>query len=47
MSESNKAEIVHRQKWIKWKSINRKQSARWQHLSRLKASASFSLQKNS
>jgi hypothetical protein len=30
----------------KWKRINRKQSARWQHLSWLKASASFSLQKN-
>ncbi len=29
-----------------WKSINRKQSARWQHLSWLKASAFFSLQKN-
>jgi hypothetical protein len=30
-----------------WKSINCKQSTRWQHLSRLKASAFFSLQKNS
>ncbi len=29
-----------------WKSINCKQSARWQYLSRLKASAFFSLQKN-
>ncbi len=28
-----------------WKGINRKQSTRWQHLSRLKASASFSLPK--
>ncbi len=28
-----------------WKRINRKQSARWQHLSQLKASAFFSLQK--
>ncbi len=28
-----------------WKRINRKQSDRWQHLSRLKASAFFSLQK--
>ncbi len=30
---------------IQWKRINCKQSARWQHLSRLKASAVFSLQK--
>jgi hypothetical protein len=29
-----------------WKGINRKQSTRWQHLSLLKASAVFSLQKN-
>jgi hypothetical protein len=29
-----------------WKGINRKQSTWWQHLSRLKASAFFSLQKN-
>jgi hypothetical protein len=29
-----------------WKGINRKQSTRWQHLSRLKASAFFALQKN-
>jgi hypothetical protein len=29
-----------------WKRISRKQSARWQHLSRLKASALFFLQKN-
>jgi hypothetical protein len=29
-----------------WKGINRKQSTRWQHLFRLKASAFFSLQKN-
>jgi hypothetical protein len=28
-----------------WKEINRKQSTRWQHLSWLKASAVFSLQK--
>ncbi len=28
-----------------WKGINCKQIARWQHLSRLKASAFFSLQK--
>ncbi len=27
-----------------WKGINRKQNTRWQHLSRLKASALFSLQ---
>jgi hypothetical protein len=30
---------------IKWKGINHKQSTRWQHLSRIKASAFFSLQK--
>jgi hypothetical protein len=30
---------------IQWKGINRKQSTRWQHLSRLKSSAFFSLQK--
>jgi hypothetical protein len=30
---------------LEWKGINRKQSTRWQHLSRLKASAFFSLQK--
>jgi len=30
--------------WHRWKGINRKQSTRWQHLSRLKASAFFSLQ---
>ncbi len=30
----------------RWKRIHRKQSTRWQHLSRLKASAFFSLQKN-
>jgi hypothetical protein len=29
-----------------FKGINRKQSTRWQHLSRLKASAFLSLQKN-
>jgi hypothetical protein len=29
-----------------WKGINRKQSTRWQHLSQLKASTFFSLQKN-
>ncbi len=28
-----------------WKGINRKKSTRWQHLSQLKASAFFSLQK--
>jgi len=28
---------------VQWKGINRKQSTRWQHLSRLKASAFFSL----
>jgi len=31
---------------FQWKRINGKQSARWQHLSQLKASAFFSLQKN-
>jgi hypothetical protein len=31
--------------FVKWKGINRKQSTRWQHLSQLKASAFFSLQK--
>ncbi len=31
---------------MQWKRINRKQSARWQHLTRLKASAFFSLQKD-
>ncbi len=31
---------------FRWKGINRKQSTRWQHLSQLKASAFFSLQKN-
>jgi len=31
---------------MQWKGINCKQSTRWQHLSRLKASAFFSLQKN-
>ncbi len=31
--------------WLKWKRINCKQSARWQHLSWLKACAFFSLQK--
>ncbi len=29
---------------FQWKGINRKQSTRWQHLSRLKASVFFSLQ---
>jgi hypothetical protein len=29
---------------MQWKGINRKRSTRWQHLSRLKASAFFSLQ---
>jgi hypothetical protein len=32
---------------IQWKRISDKQSARWQHPSRLKGSAFFSLQKNS
>jgi hypothetical protein len=31
-------------KFKKWKGINRKQSTRWQHLFRLKASAFLSLQ---
>jgi hypothetical protein len=31
---------------FQWEGINRKQSTRWQHLSQLKASAFFSLQKN-
>ncbi len=31
---------------FQWKGIKRKQSTRWQHLSRLKASVFFSLQKN-
>jgi hypothetical protein len=31
---------------LQWEGINRKQSTRWQHLSRLKASAFFSSQKN-
>jgi hypothetical protein len=31
-------------KATQWEGINRKQSTRWQHLSRLKASAFFSLQ---
>ncbi len=30
--------------FMKWKGIKRKQSTRWQHLSRLKASAFFALQ---
>ncbi len=30
--------------FFQWKGIDRKQSTRWQHLSRLKASAFFSLQ---
>ncbi len=34
------------QSYPQWKGINRKQSTRWQHLSWLKASAFFSLQKN-
>jgi hypothetical protein len=37
---SNLTQILYQ-----WKRINRKQSARWQHLSWLKASAFFSLQK--
>jgi hypothetical protein len=32
------------EKVFQWKGINRKQSTRWQHLSRLKASAFFPLQ---
>jgi hypothetical protein len=32
--------------WDQWKRINHNQSTRWQHLSRLKASAFFSLHKN-
>jgi hypothetical protein len=31
--------------WMKWKRISHKQSARWQHLSQLKASALFFFQK--
>jgi hypothetical protein len=31
--------------FLQWKRISRKQSARWQYLSQLKASAFFSLQK--
>ncbi len=31
--------------YSQWKGIDHKQSTRWQHLSRLKASAFFSLQK--
>ncbi len=34
----------NKQVFVQWKGINRKQSTRWQHLSRLKASAFFSLQ---
>ncbi len=34
--------IINKRK--EWEGINRKQSTRWQHLSRLKASAFFSLQ---
>ncbi len=34
--------IIH----FEWKGINHKQSTRWQHLSRLKASAYLSLQRN-
>jgi hypothetical protein len=30
---------------FQWKGINHKQNTRWQHLSQLKASAFFSLQK--
>ncbi len=32
---------------VQWQRISHKQSARWKHLSQLKASAFFSLQKNS
>jgi hypothetical protein len=41
-SETVRKEIAM---WSKSKGINRKQSTRWQHLSQLKASAFFSLQK--
>jgi hypothetical protein len=37
--------LIRQLKSLKWKRINCKQSIRWQHVSRLKASA-FSLQKN-
>ncbi len=36
---------AHFKKYKQWKGINCEQSTRWQHLSRLKASAFFSLQK--
>jgi hypothetical protein len=39
-----KKKQICRKNW-KWKGINRKQSTTRQHLSRLKASAFFSLQK--
>ncbi len=39
-------DIASKLKFIQWKGINHKQSTRWQHLSRLKASALLSLQKN-
>ncbi len=42
---SNKPATLFCQNYpILWKGINRKQSTRWQHLSRLKASVFFSLQ---
>ena len=37
--------IRYRGRLFQWKRINRKQSARWEHPSRLKASAFFSLRK--
>jgi hypothetical protein len=37
--------LFHHSSKYQWKGINRKQSTMWQHLSRLKASAFFSLQK--
>jgi len=36
--------LLNHPQFFKWKRINRKQSTRWQHLSRLKANAFFSLQ---
>ncbi len=44
--------VIYKGSWqarvfvLQWKGINRKQSTKWRHLSRLKASAFFSLQKN-
>jgi hypothetical protein len=45
MSVIKKSTIMQDAVLSKWRGINRKQSTRWQHLSRLKASALFSLQK--